>query len=762
MKYQLLKSLFFLSFLFQTLFLIGQTDPQPNPGSDKHTDEHHPKIGLALSGGGAKGIAHIGVLKVLEEAGIRPDYVTGTSIGSIMGGLYSIGYSVEELEAMAKDIDWNYYFNDELKRTDLPIEERHYSERYQVKFGIENNKIQFPKGFIQGQKIGLLLSYLTLPAHGITDFDKFPIPFRCIATDAETGEKVIIKDGSLAKAMRASMSLPSVFEPMEIDGKILLDGGVVQNLPVQEAFDMGAEIVIAVDITSPLYKRSELKSLIQVLEQTSSYKLAESVALQRELADVVITPDILGFGTLDFKEVDSLLYLGEIAAKTQLPKILELVHVDHEPNHEVKVQSFSFPDSCKVCVIKMKGVDAKRRNTIANVMQMRIVKEYSIKGIEQRIKQLFGGQFFRDAYYELTPGAKGYELMIDADVKSGEYLQVSMNYDSDLKAAILLNGTFRNRGLNGSKLGIDIKLSENPMMMANYQVYTTSQPNFGIRINGILNHFPFYLYNDVGELDDISSMYHYQGTLNLFTSFKNSSMFSTGVTLERFAKRDDIFDKRTEDLGLNQAFFGIRYVFDTYDRELFPKEGSYLEIDSRLPLFSNIRFPEELSISKLSNFTTFSRLKYSKILKVNEKFSIRGNIDGGYIEFESDSEPNNFLSMFYLGRDLPEEFSHVEFVGLDYMEIPVSEYWMAGVKFRAEFIDNIFTSVLFNYGQYRARNYNIVNDNLVETIPTQIENIYGAGLEFGFVTPIGPGRLGTEYNLKEKNLNFVMHLGYRF
>ncbi len=751
MKYQFVKTFLLVFLLSQGIALIAQVP-----------DMHHPKIGLALSGGGAKGIAHIGVLKVLEEAGIRPDYVTGTSIGSIMGGLYAIGYSVEELEAMAKDIDWNYYFNDELKRTDLPIEERQYSERYQVKFGIEDNKVQFPKGFIQGQKIGLLLSYLTFPAHGITDFDKFPIPFRCVATNAETGEKVIIKNGSLAKAMRASMSLPSIFEPMEVDGKILLDGGVVQNLPVQEAFDMGAEIVIAVDITSPLYKRSELKSLIQVLEQTSSYKLAESVAVQRTLADVVITPDILGFGTLDFEEVDSLLYLGVQAAKEQLPAILKLAHPNHDPNHKHEVKEISFPEMCKVCTVKMKGVDAKRRNTIANVMQMRYVKEYSIESIEQKIKQLFGGQFFRDAYYELTPGDDGYELTIDADVKSGEYLQVSMNYDSDLKAAILLNGTFRNRGLNGSKLGIDIKLSENPMLMANYQVYTTSQPNFGIQLKGILNHFPFYIYNDLGELDDISSMYHYKSQLNLFTSFKNSSVVSAEIGLERFAKRDDIFNRKTEDLGLNQAFLGLRYVFDTYDRQTFPVEGSYLEFEGRIPLFSNIRFPDELSIDRLSNYRKFARLKYSRIFKVDEKFSIKLNADTGYTEFESDGDPNNFLSMFYLGRSLPEESSHVEFVGLDYMEIPVSEYWMAGVKFRTEFFDNIFTSVLFNYGQYRARDYNIVNDNLVETIPTEIDQMLGVGLELGFVTPIGPGRLGAEYNIPNQNTNFVLHLGYRF
>ena len=182
-------------FLF--LLLLGSTS--------LFAQQEQPKIGLALSGGGAKGIAHIGVLRVLEDAGIRPDYITGTSIGSVMGGLYAIGYSVEEMERLAIELDWNYYFNDELKRTDLPIEERYHSDRYQLRLGLENGSIQLPKGFIQGQKIGLLLSKLTFPAHGIHDFDQFKIPFRCVATDAETGDPVVLKSGPLAKAMRASM-----------------------------------------------------------------------------------------------------------------------------------------------------------------------------------------------------------------------------------------------------------------------------------------------------------------------------------------------------------------------------------------------------------------------------------------------------------------------------------------------------------------------------------------------------------------------------
>lgn len=746
--------LLLLSFSFSTLF-----------AQDHDHDDHdklHPKIGLALSGGGAKGLAHIGVLKVLEEAGIRPDYVTGTSIGSIMGGLYAIGYSVEEMEKMSKELDWNYYFNDELKRTDLPIEERAHADRYQVKLGIENNKVQLPKGFIQGQKIGLLLSYLTFPAHGVKSFDDFPIPFRCIATDLETGEKVILKDGSLAKAMRASMSLPSIFEPMELNGRVLIDGGVVQNLPVEEAFEMGADIVIAVDITSPLYERDGLKSLIQVMAQTSSYKLAEGVAKQKKLADIVIDPAIEGFGTLDFSEVDSLIFLGELAAYEQIEDILKLTHVEHDHIHKHREKKVGFPRVCRVCRVEMSGAKGKRRNTIANVMQMRAVKEYSIEVIESRIKQLFGGQFFKDAYYELTPGADGYELNIDADIKSGEYLQLSMNYDSDTKAAILLNATFRNRGLNGSKFGLDLKLSENPMLAAHYQVYTTSQPNFGVRLSGMLNHYPFYLYNENSEIDKISGMTHYNTRLNLFTSFNNRSLVSIGYGLERYAKRDEYFNPKTEDLGLSQSLLYLQYTFDTFDRQRFPTSGAYLNMESKFSFLRNTDFPVEVEETGITNMNKYIRLEASKIFQANNQFAVRLFADAGIMDFENNAAPDNFLNLFYLGRSLPDVKSHVEFVGLDYMELPATGYWLAGVKFRTTVVNNIYASILLNYAQYRTRIYKTIDDTQVNVMPKSKGSQYGVGLELGFVSPIGPGRMSVEYNIKESNMNYALHLGYLF
>ena len=730
--------------LWMPIFLLAQEAPK--------------KIGLALSGGGAKGIAHIGVLRVLEDAGIRPDYITGTSIGSVMGGLYAIGYSVDEMERLALELDWNYYFNDELKRTDLPIEERYNSDRYQLKLGLENGSVQLPKGFIQGQKMGLLLSKLTFPAHGIHDFDQFKIPFRCVATDAETGDAVVLKSGSLAKAMRASMSLPSIFEPMELNDKLLIDGGVVRNLPVIEALDMGADIVIAVDITSPLYKKEELVSLVQVLEQTSSYKLAESVAIQKQLADVVISPNIEGIGTLDFEKGDTLLHLGRQAAEKMLPELYSLIN----RRDSLVADYVAVPTICKVCNVQMRGIEEKKQNTVTKRLQMRTTKEYELTEIENRIKQLFGSQFFKDAYYELIPAEEGYELKIDATEKSGEYLRLSANYDSDLKAALLLNATFRNRLLKGSKLSVDFKLSENPLLLADYQVYTSTQPNFGIHLQGKFNHFPLDFYDFEGGVEEITGMYHYHAGLELFSSFRNSSLLSYGIGLERYAQRENLFIGDEEALGTNQYFAFLGYLWDTYDRQQYPREGMYFSLQGKQELGSSIRFPLGQEENLLASFRRSAQLDFSMILPVGDRLAVQWYNHAGLVEFRESDLPNNFLNLFYLGRSIPEESSHVEFFGLDYMELPVSSYWLSGLRMRAEVQKNVFGSLLVNYGQYKADTYQRIVEEEIELIPAESDNILGLGLELGFVSALGPGRFSAEYNLNESRVNFALHLGYFF
>ena len=724
-------------------FLFGQTN--------------RPKIGYAFGGGGAKGIAEIGVLRVLEEAGIRPDYITGTSIGSIVGGLYAIGYSVEDLEKLSNEIDWNYYFNDEINRIDLPIEERLISDRYQLKLNIEDGGIKLPGGFVQGQKVGLLLSKLTAPVHGIHDFDDFDIPFRCVAADFETGEPVVLGKGTLAKAIRASMSIPSVFEPIEIDGKLLIDGGVVRNLPVQEVKEMGADIIIAIDVTSPLYKKEELSSFVTVLEQAGSYRLAESIKDAKELADIFIHPEIDEFGALDFDNNDTLMALGEKAAREKLPEILALLADQQQDT--LAIRGFHAPESYAINNIYVKGTSQESKRLSDKIANTQSKKGFSIEKVEERIKVLFGSNYIKDAYYEVLEGEEGvYELDIDARLQSGKYIQISANYDSDLKAGLLFNGTYRSKGLGAAKLSADLKLSEHPFLKLDYLIHAKSKGNWALNLETAFNNYPAFYYDNDGNVDESFKISHYNANMKLRTSLGNHSLMDFGIGVERYLQRGKIFEGDTEDLQLNQIFAALNFLRDNRDRVLFPSKGSFLALNTKFAFEGSLEESQTGISTEIADFNKLIRLQFRKVFPLGGHLALEWYNDAGWIDFKE----NNFLNLFYLGRAIPEELTHIEFAGLDYAELAVTSYAFSGAKLRLEPKPNIFASILLNYGRYKAKEHlRVLEETTFQTEETD-GNIIGIGGEFGFITPIGPGRLTAEYNLIETRANFSLHLGYFF
>src|SRR4030042_908520 len=228
-----------------------------------------PKIGLALGGGGAKGTAHVGVLKVLEELKIPIDCIAGTSMGALVGSLYASGMSAAKIEEVLTTVDWDDLFNNDPPRKDIEFRRKQEDLSYlsKISVGIKDGKVALPKALTSGQKIGVFFQALMLPVAGITDFDKLPIPYRAVAADLETGEMVAIGTGNLADAARASMSVSGVFPPVEVNGRYLTDGGIVRNLPVEVVRKMCSDIVIAVDVGKPLPQRDELTNPIAIMNQ---------------------------------------------------------------------------------------------------------------------------------------------------------------------------------------------------------------------------------------------------------------------------------------------------------------------------------------------------------------------------------------------------------------------------------------------------------------------------------------------------------------
>ena len=719
-----------------------------------------PKIGFAFSGGGAKGLAHVGVLKVLEEEGILPDYIAGTSMGSIVGGLYAIGYSAKQLEVLTQNIIWEDFFNDNLDRSYLAIEEKSQSDRYQVQFPFSDGSIQLPTGFVGGQKIGLLLSQLTVPVHGINDFNFFQTPFRAVATDLVTGEKVVIDKGFLPDAIRASMSIPTVFQPVELDGKLLADGGLILNLPVEEAFDMGADIVIAIDVGGDLYQKDEFSSILRVLEQTGSYLSETSNQNQRRLASAVISPDVKDFSPLSFTEVDSLIREGEKAAREILPRLKFLLnnYVKKTLPEQSQYIGHVMKDSFLIQGIDYDVATKENAELLRSIFHLKVPSKVSLSNLNEQLKTVYSSRFFKKIDYRLLPAdGNSYILSIRAVEQSGNFLKASANYDSDYGGGILLNATFRNTLIRRSKFSVDLRVSEKPSLLGEYVLFTPTRPNIGIRASGGINFFTGLFYND-NELLNEFDWRHGRAQIDFFTGLTARMSLAVGYGIESISQNQRFFDPDSDEVRLFQqyAFFSLNR--DTYNRNHFPTSGSLLSLTARGITTGNLIRESANSVTEDIDLSFSAQAEFTRNFRLNKTFILRWY---NYLGFQHYENGDNLVHLFFLGRAQPNEPQHVDFQGLRYMEQSADRYAVSGLSLQLEFMHNKFLTGHFNYGYYHSPEFDFFSGTMVDIVE-QEDHLFGVGLEIGLLTGIGPASFSTQYNLMDNRPNFVLHLGYIF
>jgi NTE family protein len=387
-----------------------------------------PRIGLALSGGGARGAAHIGVLKVLEEMRIPVDYVAGTSMGSIVGALYAAGMSADEISQAMADIDWDSVFSDDTRREDLSFRRKQDDRLFLVKHkpGIKDGTLKLPMALVQGQKFDLVLRELLLPVSRITDFDRLPIPFRAVATDIGSGREVVLKSGDLARAVRASMAVPGAFAAVDIGGQTLVDGGMSNNLPVSVVRQMGADIVIAVDISTPLLKREEITSVLGVVEQLTGFltrrNTEEQIGRLRQ-GDLLIVPplDEAAISSGDFKRHAEAIAIGEQAARQKLAGFGRVAshrtavrHSTHRSLRQETTERSRNHAAIKVAFVEIENHSTIRDEVIAAHFGIQPGDDFDLQYIEDGIARTYGLGFFEkiDFVLEAHDGDQGIRLRV--------------------------------------------------------------------------------------------------------------------------------------------------------------------------------------------------------------------------------------------------------------------------------------------------------------------------------------------------------------
>ncbi len=668
--------------------------------SIRHSER--PRVGLVLSGGGAKGMAHVGVLKVIEELGIPIDYIGGTSMGSIVGGLSAIGYTASQLEDYMKTTDWEGLLTDRILRRHVSIYEKGERKRYWLQFPIRGGRINLPLGILSGQNVSNLFTELASPAYAQCDFGKLPTPFLCVGTDIESGTEVVIEHGNLAKAMRASMAIPSVFTPETIGGRPLYDGGLTNNFPADIVHKKGIDILIGVDVTSQA-NEAKFDNIYQVMEQVvfmSSLPLKES---NKKLCKILIVPQIAEYGASSFGAADSLVVRGERAARQHYGELKALADSlrrfkpDGPKAHDLCPQPLS---SFYVHHIKVNGLKHIPKEFFLQKLDLDTLEVLTFSELNHAVDRLRGTQVFQSVVYRLNPLPDGMiELEFDCIEQSTNLFRVGLHYDSEYRAALLLNLSLRNVLFNNSKALAELSLGENPAFGLSYfqspslkpigktLFKSTLTPDWLFHING----YQMDAYQYVGNQRSTSYRFSNLSTgIKLLVNPSVNNMFGGGI-IGDYSVIESKIGSESENTKSNYMYLTYRFFYehDSYNEDYFPTEGSNFRVEGSYNkgLSKNVRYSDGLvGVMFRSNFA----------VTPIKRWTLHFGGSAGSM-FGTDIPPQYLM---YLGGTQDKLLRNdIRFVGMYFLQKPGKNAWAAHLNNQVRLWNNIYVIFRTNLGK---------------------------------------------------------------
>mgnify|MGYP003133662071 FL=1 len=553
--------------------------------------ETQPRTGLVLSGGAARGLAHIGVLKALEEQGVQVDAIAGTSMGAVIGGLYAAGYSVDELEKLALELDWQQVLSDDPPREDIPFRRKQDDRDFLVKRKLsfrDDGSLGLPLGVIQGQNLSLLLERLLVHASDTRDFDRLPIPFRAVATDIANDKKVIFRSGHLPQAIRASMSIPAVFAPVELDGRLLVDGGMVDNIPMDVARDMGVDRLIVVDIGTPLLPREQLLTVVDVLNQSTTMMTrrnseAQLATLRPE--DLLVQPMLAGFGATDFARAEQLIDAGYRAADA-LGARLATMRSESGGNLSLTLARSAEPRNPLISAVRIENDSKVSDAVVRRHIRQQTGKRLDLQGLQKDMGTLYGLDYFEQVEYRVVHDKLGNTLVITTrEKRSGtDYLRLGINLSDDFRgdSAFNIGASFRKNGINqlGAEWLTRLQLGDHQEFFSEfYQPLDAGSrwfvaPNLfaeAQNVEAILDNDPIAEYR----------LQRYGYGLNLGRQIANNGEIRFGVG-QAWGEADvRVGDQQLPDFSFEEGYYQLKYSFDTVDDVDFPREGEDIGLTLR-------------------------------------------------------------------------------------------------------------------------------------------------------------------------------------
>ncbi|MDH3699315.1 MAG: patatin-like phospholipase family protein [Flavobacteriaceae bacterium] len=736
----------------------------PGYSQFQKTDER-PKVGLVLSGGGAKGLAHIGALKVIEEAGIKVDYIGGTSMGAIIGALYASGYSAVELDSMFMETNFSELIQDDFPRGAKSFYEKDDTERYALTIPFNDFKIAFPAALSGGQKIYNELVKLLYHVKDTKDFNELPIPFLCIATNIETGEEILLDQGFLPEAIMASGTFPSLFEPTEVDGRILIDGGVLNNYPVEEVRAMGADVMIGVDVQHGLRERESLGSASEILLQINNFRTVKDMSVKSAMTDIYIKPNMDDFTVIDFDLKETIINNGVEAAQLEIKALKQLAGSQGripKPNTSIPVS-----DSLVINRLVVEGDQVSSRGFIKGKLRFDLGEKISFGDFQRGIGNLAATENFKAIRYELTSNGLGEDLVLKLKENPNKtYLRVGAHYDQLYKSAALLNITRKQFLTNDDTASFDFILGDN--VRYNIEYYIDKGRYWSIGVNSRLNDFNkdidldviqsnFNVLEDPNintitlDVDDITNQFYVQ------TDFREEFALRLGIEHKYLKYGSETIndmgsllnDPQQSDPAVfeNSHYYSTfgQLVLDTFDDKYYPNRGLRFDGDFHLYLFSsdfNNNF-KEFSIGKAQMGAAFPILNNLTLVIETE---------GGFKLGTSEVSSFDFILGGY-GAKLINNF--IPFYGYDFLSLPGNSFVKGTARFDLEIAPKNHIML--------AGNFSNVEDDIFRLGEWFTEPDYtGYAIGYGLETFMGPLEVFYTWTPQGSDGGFFFSIGYWF
>ena len=697
------------------------------------------KVALVLSGGGAKGYAHLGVLKVLEKENIKIDYIAGTSIGAFVGTLYSIGYSIDDIEKVLDNLNTESFLESGTDLTGLDLDKKDSLKKYSFYINFDNNlNYSLPKGLRETEEFYLVVKNLLKNYENIKNFDNFPIPIRVIATNLNTGETKSFSEGDIAKVLTASMAIPTIFEPVEVNGALYVDGIVSRNLPVEEAYDMGADLVIASDVGTPVVKKDNY-NILSVLNQMVAIQSSYITKGSKGKATVLISPDIKNISATDTTKRKDLINLGEVAAQNQISKLEEFPKASsNRERAEVEKEKQN-----NFIISKIEYDQKFDKNTIDilnNFFRSLLYKPISESDIEKKIVDVYNSKYMDKLYYTIENDI----LHLNGEKGHLNRIGVGFNYQTGYGTTFNLGTDLFFNGKFGNSINLNLKFGDYLGADLGTLTYYGIKNRFGVFTDTGYNESPFFLYENRRKLAKFMNREAYF-EIGLFTQPNNNSMISYGALSKFSSLKQDTGGNLSQNLEYseNQTKTYLRLKYDTLDSISNPMRGVKGEFI--------YNFASSIGTAKSNLYGPAYSVK--GYIPINPKLSFIYGLNSASLRGDRVRADQKIrLGGSYTNINNNE----FEFYGLNYQEKQVKDLISLTLGFKHKIVYSLYFNTKFNIATF-------TEDNSLNNNNSRLWKNYSRGMSvsISYDSPIGPIEFSISSDLNHRRPIGSISIGYK-